>query len=87
MKRLKQLAKELNIDCELIQRTVAKLGFKPKKLNDKRIILLDEHQENRVIQVLYLERKVTEIIFESKMNKPEEQEPFEEFKKRIYGKT
>lgn len=81
-KLLKDLAKELNIEPRVIQRTVLKLGLKVKRINDRRIILLDKKQEDEVINILFIERKISEMTFESKMNI---KETFEDFKKRTYG--
>mgnify|MGYP000110732355 CR=1 FL=1 len=80
-KLLKDLAKELNIEPRVIQRTVLKLGLKVKRINDRRIILLDKKQEDEVINILFIERKISEMTFESKMNI---KETFEEFKQRTY---
>lgn len=80
-KLLKDLAKELNIEPRVIQRTVLKLGLKVKRINDRRIILLDKKQEDEVINILFIERKISEMTFESKMNI---KETFEEFKQLTY---
>ena len=41
---------------------------------------------NFIYKILYFERKLNIVTIESKMNKPEKQEPFEDFKKRTYGR-
>jgi len=84
MKTISHLANNLNIGINHINALIEKEHIicdtsKPKKR-------VNEFQEEYIQQILIYEGKLDGFIFESKMNIPEEQEDFNEFKKRVYGK-
>lgn len=83
MKEISQVAKECGIKRYLIDEIIRKEDIVCQNLGFK---TLTKEQEDLIHQILYFEGKITEITLESKMNVPEIQEPFEDFKKRTYGR-
>jgi len=83
MKKISQIAKECGVTYSLINEVIRKEGFVCQNLGFK---TLTKEQEDVIHSILYFEGKITEITLESKMNIPEIQEPFEDFKKRTYGR-
>jgi len=87
MKKISQIAKECGVTYREIETVIKKEGFICEKQG--RFKVVTPHQEELIHNILYFEGKITEITLESKMNIPEPpkyQEPFEEFKKRTYGR-
>ena len=85
MKSVARLANNLNININVINRIVRQQKIVNCAPSDgKRLI--NEYQEEYIQQCLILECYLECYIFESKMHEELEQEPFEEFKKRTYGK-
>ncbi len=85
MKTVPRLANNLNIGINVINRIVRQqkiVNCAPS--GGKRLI--NEFQEAYIQQCLILEGYLECYIFESKMHEELEQEPFEEFKKRTYGR-
>jgi len=85
MKTIPQIAKTCDTSRDNVYRAVLRLNVIAVKKKG-RINYYDEYQEFLIIEHLWHIGKANTLIFESKMNKPVEQEPFSEFKKRIYGK-
>ena len=87
MKTVPRLANNLNVNINVINRIVKQqkiVNCAPS--GGKRLI--NEYQEEYIQQCLILEGYLECYIFESKMHEIQEpeQEPFEEFKKRVYGR-
>ncbi len=85
MKTVPRLANNLNIGINIINKIVRQqkiVNCAPS--GGKRLI--NEYQEEYIQQCLILEGYLECYIFESKMHEELEQEPFEEFKKRTYGR-
>lgn len=86
MKKISQIAKECGVEYYVVSEIIRKEGFVCEKLGFK---TLTKEQEDLIHQILYFEGKITEITLESRINSPEPpvyQEPFEDFKKRTYGR-
>ena len=86
MKSIHQIAKECGLGYSQIVLVVKNEGITPAKKKGH-YHYFDKYQEDIIHERLYLTSACNEVIFESKMHEiPEpEQEPFEEFKKRVYG--
>jgi hypothetical protein len=66
MKAVKQIAKECNVQQDVILRFIRKLGI--VTANDKNRKILTRYQEDYLHQILYFSGFITEVVFESKMN-------------------
>lgn len=84
MKTVSHLANNLNVGINSITAICKKERIANCNPNGKRYI--DQYQEEYIQQILIYEGKLDCFIFESKMHEVQEQEPFEEFKKRVYGR-
>jgi len=83
MKTVSQLANNLNIGINVINRIIKKERIVNCVPSDgKRLI--NEYQEEHIQQCLILEGYLDCFTFESKMHDLPEQEPFIEFKRRNY---
>lgn len=67
MKTVKQIAKECNVTQDVVNRFIRKLGIVTSKNENKRV--LTRYQEDYLHQVLYFSGFITEVVFESKINK------------------
>ena len=85
MKSVSRLANNLNIGINIINRIVRQQKIVNCAPSDEKR-LINEYQEEYIQQCLILEGYLECYIFESKMHEEQEQEPFEEFKKRVYGR-
>lgn len=86
MKSAHQIAKETGLQWQQIANLLRKEEFTPAKKVGK-FNYYDKHQEEIMHNILYFECMAKEVVFESKMNKPERQETFNEFKLRMYDKA
>lgn len=85
MKTVSQLAKNLGQTYYKIAQIIRQEGIVCDISMPKRRV--NQHQEEIIQQILIYEGKLDCFIFESKMNKPEpQQESWESFKKRTYGR-
>lgn len=83
MKRISQIAKDCNVPYYEVNEIIRKEEF---VLSKNKFRVLTPQQEDLVHNILYFEGKITEITLESKMNIPEIQESFSDFKTRTYGR-
>lgn len=85
MKTVSRLANNINIGINVINRVIRQQRIVNCAPSDgKRLI--NEYQEEYIQQCLILEGYLECYIFESKMHEIPEQESWEEFKKRNYGR-
>lgn len=85
MKTVPQLANNLNVNINVINRIIRQQKIVNCAPSDgKRLI--NEYQEEYIQQCLILEGYLECYIFESKIHEEPEQESWELFKKRIYGR-
>jgi len=87
MKKISKIAKECGVTYREIEAVIKKEGIICDKKGQFKMVT--PYQEELIHEILYFEGKIKEITLESKMNIPEPpkyQEPFEEFKKRTYGR-
>ena len=84
MKKISQISKETNVNYREIYRVMQLQNITPNK--ESKFIKLDSYQEDLIHQYLYYSGKFEELTIESKMNIPEKQETFQEFKLRTYTK-
>jgi len=80
MKKISQVAKEFGMTYDKLEYILSAQGFVLEKISNRYHI--NEFQVSMLIELL----KISEITLESKMNVPEIQEPFEDFKKRTYSR-
>jgi len=85
MRTVSQITKHCGTNRENITRAAKRLGIVPSKKTG-RTIYFDEYQEFLIIEHLFYTGKTQFLIFESKMNIPEVEESFTDFKLRTYGK-
>lgn len=88
MKTVSQMARECGCKYSDVQNVITSNKMKSAECRGT-YRLFSQIQEDFIYKTLYFERKCFILTLESKMNKPEpkaEQEPFEEFKKRVYGR-
>lgn len=85
MKRISKIAKECNLTYGKVYRTMEVNRIIPTNING--FCFLDIYQEDLLHYCLYRLGVLEYVVFESKMNKEEPVESFEEFKKRTYGKN
>ena len=86
MKSAHQIAKETGLQWQQIANLLRKEEFTPAKKKGK-FNYYNKHQEEIMHNILYFECMAKEVTFESKMNKPEPQECFADFKLRTYKKA
>lgn len=85
MKTAGEMAKECGCSYNDVQSIIVSNNLTPVSyLGAKR--LFSQIQEDFIYKTLYFERKCFVLTLESKMNKPEEQESWEVFKAKTYGK-
>lgn len=85
MKTVSRLANNINIGINVINRIIRQQRIVNCAPSDgKRLI--NEYQEEYIQQCLILEGYLECFIFESRMHDVPEQEDFNEFKKRTYGR-
>ena len=84
MKTVSHLANNLNIGINSIAAICKKERIANCNPGGKRYI--DQYQEEYIQQILIYEGKLDCFIFESKMHEVPEQESWESFKKRTYGR-
>jgi len=83
MKRISQVAKQINISYEKLYEHIKKRGYILSK-NGSSFWHLNKYQEQMICEDL----RVEYIILESKMNNPDfEKIEFQQFKKRTYEST
>lgn len=88
MKSVHQIAKECGIGRSQVYIIITNERIIPA-VKKGRYNYYDKYQEEHIHNVLFLSCLIKEITLESKMNKPEpipEQESWEIFKKRTYGR-
>lgn len=85
MKTITEIAKTCDTSRDNAYSAAKRIGIIPAK-QGLRIAYYDEYQEFLIIEHLWYIGKVDTLIFESKMNKPDPQESFADFKKRTYGR-
>ncbi len=79
------MAKECGIVWQRVREVVRKEKIIPAKIIGRKQFY-NEYQEEYIHSILYFSLICKELTIESKINKPEKQEPFEDFKKRVYGR-
>jgi len=85
MTTITQIANLYRLNYDVVYRAAQRMYITPIK-KGLRIRLYNEWQVMLIIENLWHCGKVDGFIYESSMNKPEKQEPFEDFKKRVYGR-
>lgn len=83
MRTISEIAKTYKLNYDVVYRAANRLHINPV-LKGNKISYYDQYQEELIVDNLFYVGRIEYVIFESKMNKPEEQEPFEEFKRRTY---
>jgi len=85
MKTPQDIAKRCGITWETVYRAIQRLNIIPVHAKG-RIKYYDEFQFELIIDHLFYAGKIQFLIFESKMNIPEVEDSFTEFKLRTYGR-
>jgi hypothetical protein len=86
MTSIKQLSKQINIDRREIYRIIKRDNLiLPQQ--DRLRVYLTKLQCEYITRIMFFNGKCDFIILESKMNTPEPQETFNEFKERVYDKA
>jgi len=83
MKTISQISKICGTTWEIVYRSIQRLNIIPVHKKG-RINYYDDFQLELIIDNLFYAGKIKYLIYESKMNIPEVEESFEEFKKRTY---
>jgi hypothetical protein len=86
MTSIKQLSKQINIDPKEIYRIIRRDNLITQEQDRLRVYLTDLQCEY-ITRIMFFNGKCDFIILESKMNTPEPQETFNEFKERTYKKA
>lgn len=85
MKTPKDIAKMCDTGWLLVYRAIQRMNIVPVHTSGRKSYY-DEYQVELIIDNLFYTGKMTHIILESKMNVPEVEESFADFKKRTYGR-
>lgn len=86
MTSIKQLSKQINIDPKEIYRIIKRDNLiLPQQ--DRLRVYLTELQCEYITRIMFFNGKCDFVILESKMNNPDKEEAFEDFKLRTYKKA